>query len=179
RPREGLLALKVTSSSVVELPEVVYRPPPLPEAVLPLTVTLVSASVPALFLRPPPLSALPPLTVRPDSATELPGTSNTRVLSPPLIVRRFAPGPAIVVFATSVSTSGLDISVIVFCVAKTDGSKVIESPVVCALTVWTGGRRVTCPNREPPPSAGLLPPPDVPWVWRAPASIDAPRSPPR
>jgi hypothetical protein len=40
------------------------------------------------------------------SATDAPGTSNTRLFPPPLTVNRFAPGPAIVVFAASESTSG-------------------------------------------------------------------------
>ena len=53
------------SVSVVVPPLVVYRPPPLPLAELPLTVELVSVVVPLLSVsRPPPVAAELPLTVQ-------------------------------------------------------------------------------------------------------------------
>ena len=87
-------------------------PPPTP-ARLPRSATRSSARVPPSFHIPPPRPPRPPLIVTPSSASDPPRTSNTRLLRPPPIVSRLAPGPTIVVVAGSVSTSGPTITRIV------------------------------------------------------------------
>src|SRR5262245_50593386 len=116
----------------------VPTPPPL-GAELPVTVQSISVSVPPAFRRPPPTSALPPVMVSPDSDACPSWTSNTRLLPPPLTVKRLAPGPLIVVVALFVKVSGPADSVMDWEPTKTVGSKPIETVVASALGRWGGG----------------------------------------
>src|SRR5262249_16701145 len=115
----------------------------------PLTVQLVSASVPRLS-RPPPLpklGALPLLIVSPerDAVTRL-STWNTRLSPPPLTVTPAA-GPVIVMASVVLlSSSWLPVRVIVCGVAKTCLSKgMVEIPAESKLAKVMASRRLKRP----------------------------------
>ncbi len=124
------LTVQLLSASVPEL----FTPPPSLAAELPLTVQLVSVSVPELFTPPPTVAELPPLIVSPEmDAVTSPSTWNTRLSPPPLTVTP-AFGPVMVsVSLVLLSSSWVPVRVIVCGVLNTVLSKVIfEFPELSA-----------------------------------------------
>ncbi len=123
-------------------------------------------SEPLKFFRPPPASALPPVIVRPDSATERTLCTKTRLAPLALIESRLAPGPSTTGAPTLPSPISPAVSMIVRgVVPKTDGSKLtvlVPSRVFARLIAW---RRSSWPRPEPRPSVVTLTTIDAaPWV---------------
>src|SRR5262249_12800459 len=145
-PPMPVAVLPLTVQLVSVAVPLLARPPPLALAELPLMVQLVSVAVPRLY-RPPPTNALPPVIVSPErDAVTPPSIWNTRLALLPLIVTPAA-GPVIVsVPLVLLSSSWVPVRVIVCGEANTVGSKVmVEIPAESKLAKAMASRRLKRP----------------------------------